>query len=255
MAKQSMLIIPYSIAPIFGHLTPEGKDLFAGLMGPLLPATGEGPQDVRKNDARAADPKSMSSKKPVKASQHVHPTQSLSNPTKTHKSSAKTSTSPATTTSRTTLPTQKLSKPGRMPMVHTRVIDTTALPFVQSEQTQENMEHLLPYLALGFVPQETSGDENLCAIYALEISLRAVRELNFLRKEEHNVHYTVRHLKNMLKSKDYKQEVGAVLAEMVPGAERDVLEALRQQFSPEQILGMDQIWWVDLYLDSFMLHD
>jgi len=116
------------------------------------------------------------------------------------------------------------------------------------------MEHLLPYLALGFVPQETSGDGNLCAIYALEISLHAIRELNFLRKEEDNVHYTVKHLKNMLKSKEYKQEVDSVLAEMAPGAEGDILEALRQQFSPKEMLGMDQIWWADLYLDSFMLH-
>lgn len=38
-------------------------------------------------------------------------------------------------------------------------------------------ESLIPYLAMGFVPQATSGEGGLCAIRALTASLRAVRNL------------------------------------------------------------------------------
>lgn len=85
-----------------------------------------------------------------------------------------------------------------------------------SENFDAYCDHFLPYLALGFVPQPTAAIENLCALYALAISLQAVRDLNAPARIPLEEHYTPEDLIYILRSQEYQDEVLAVIRKLVP---------------------------------------
>ena len=61
----------------------------------------------------------------------------------------------------------------------------------------EAINALVPYLALGFVPQYTETTGNLCALFALATSLRAVRNLNSTTPIQESDHFTAEQLRNL----------------------------------------------------------
>lgn len=86
----------------------------------------------------------------------------------------------------------------------------TAIAFLIIDHTPTAIEpistrkirHLLSYLALGFVPQETPSSGLLCALYALEGSLKAAREVQEGGYGEHINHVTMNDLLGILFGED-----------------------------------------------------
>lgn len=76
------------------------------------------------------------------------------------------------------------------------VIDHTPTPIAPILDT--SLRHLLPHLALGFVPQQTNSNGLLCALYALEGSLHAARELHESGTGDEIIHVTMNDMLSIL---------------------------------------------------------
>jgi hypothetical protein len=110
---------------------------------------------------------------------------------------------------------------------------------------RDSYNSLIPYLALGFVPQFTRTTNNLCALYALAESLRAARNLNSPTPIPEENHVTAQQMIDILRGRggtEFRDKVEAILTDddhiqLGPV----VLAEHRRTYTHSEILDVQQI--------------
>ena len=110
----------------------------------------------------------------------------------------------------------------------------------------DSLNALVPYLALGFVPQYTRNTGNLCALYALATSLRAARNLNSTTPIPEAQHFTGPQLTAIFQGRNGSTEFQDKIEEVLRDGHHRSLDAAtlaehRRNYSAQGILDVQQI--------------